>query len=206
MTTLFKPGVWAKLFPKAAPELLKDLEEQGNFYFTSFGCDNTKSAAWYLANVAEESTHLTKMEESLYYTPRRLMQVWPKRFPSVARANIYARNPQRLANNVYANRMGNGDEGSGDGWRYRGRGPIQITGKDMYERVDKLLGLGGELVKDPDLALTHALALPLIVAVYKIKNLHMAKTFRAMVVSINGGTTNMESRLAIKKNFEAILK
>lgn len=206
MITLFRPGVWQRLFPMAAPDLLADLEEQGNHYFTTFGCGSTKSAAWYLANVAEESAYLTKFEENLYYTPRRLMQVWPRRFTNLRTAERFARNPQRLANNVYANRMGNGDEGSGDGWRFRGRGPIQITGKDMYETVDKTLGLGGELVRDPDLAATHALALPLMVAVYKIKNLGTKKTFQNMVLAINGGTTNMEARNDARKKFEAILK
>lgn len=206
MQRLFPEGVWKRMFPKASPSLLQDLEVNASEMFPEYGCVERKSAAWYLANVAEESLGLTKFEESLYYTAPRLQKVWPRRFLKAAVASRYAKNPERLANYVYANRMGNGDEASGDGWRYRGRGPIQITGKDMYEQVDTLLVLKGALVSDPDLAASEALALPIMVALYKIKNLGSHRTFEGMVRAINGGTTNMESRLAYKKKFEAILK
>lgn len=87
-----------------------------------------------LAQVAHESAELTRLEESLYYTARRMTEVWPSRFPTVASAQPYARNPEALANNVYANRMGNGPPDSGDGFRFAGKGPIQLTGRDNYQR------------------------------------------------------------------------
>ena len=80
------------------------------------------------------------MQENLNYRAERLCQVWPARFPNLAAANECARNPERLANRVYASRMGNGDETSGDGWRFRGRGLIQLTGRSNYQRFANSLG------------------------------------------------------------------
>lgn len=85
-----------------------------------------------LAQVGHESNDLTRLVENLNYSAERLMAVWPSRFPTYAIAQKYAGNPEKLANNVYGGRMGNLDPG--DGWRFRGRGPIQLTGRDNYTR------------------------------------------------------------------------
>lgn len=93
--------------------------------------------AVYVASILGNVYHECKMkplEESLYYTAKRMTQVWPSRFKSISAANPYARNPKKLANNVYANRIGNGNEASGDGYRFRGRGYIQITGRANYAK------------------------------------------------------------------------
>lgn len=92
---------------------------------------NTKRGiAHFLAQLGHETGYLARLTENLMYsTPERLMKVWPKRFPTVASAMPYVRNPEKLANFVYAGRMGNGVPESGDGWRYRGAGGFQITGK-----------------------------------------------------------------------------
>ncbi len=80
----------------------------------------------------ETGARFAPIEENLNYSAKRLMQVWPKRFPSLAAANPYANNPERLANSVYGGRLGN--TSPGDGWKYRGRGLVQITGKANYEK------------------------------------------------------------------------
>ena len=85
-----------------------------------------KSEAHFVSQVLHESGGLRWLEENLNYSAARLVAVWPRRFPTEDRARPYARNPERLANNVYGGRMGNTEPG--DGWRYRGRGLIQITG------------------------------------------------------------------------------
>lgn len=90
----------------------------------------------FLAQTSEESGRFTQFSENLNYSANRLMQVWPNRFDE-SNADDYAYAPEKLANNVYANRMGNGDEDSGDGWKYRGRGAIQMTGKNLYSQFAK---------------------------------------------------------------------
>lgn len=111
---------------------------------------NTPSRiAAFLAQTGYESGHFNQLQENLRYsTPQRLMKVWPKRFPTIESALPYVQNPERLANKVYALRMGNGPESSGDGYRYRGRGIIQLTGRSNYAEAAKALGI--DLLGQPD--------------------------------------------------------
>lgn len=88
--------------------------------------------AMFLSQLAHESGNFQFTSENLNYSADALRRVFGKYFPTDALAQKYARQPERIANRVYANRMGNGDEASGDGWNYRGRGLIQLTGKDNY--------------------------------------------------------------------------
>ena len=90
---------------------------------------NLRKAA-FIGQCAHESNNFTRLEESLNCSPERLMEVWPSRFPDLATAMKYAHQPQLLANKVYAGRLGNREEG--DGYKFRGRGIIQITGRDEY--------------------------------------------------------------------------
>ena len=107
--------------------------------------------AGFLANACHESQNFTRLEENLNYSSAyRINSLWPRRF-SLDEAEKFTHNPKKLANRAYADRLGNGDEASGDGYRYRGRGLFQITGKDHYEVYGELLGL--DLLKNPDLLL-----------------------------------------------------
>ena len=90
-------------------------------------------AAHFFGQIAHETGNFKIFTENLNYSKERLLTIFGKYFDE-ATAEKYQRNPEMIANKVYANRMGNGDEGSGDGWRYRGRGAIQLTGKDNYEK------------------------------------------------------------------------
>jgi putative chitinase len=119
------PNVWAKALNDAATE----------FDFAS----NTRMAA-FVAQVGHESMNLNRLRENLSYSIRGLMATWPKRFPTEAAAAPFARNPERLANFVYANRLGNGEFASGDGWRFRGGGCIQLTGRANYREAGAALG------------------------------------------------------------------
>lgn len=101
-----------------------------NAAMEKFGINTPLEQAAFLAQIFHESANLTAFEENLNYKAETLMRVWPKRFPTLESALPYARNPKKLANKVYANRMGNGDEASGDGYKFRGAGAIQLTGKD----------------------------------------------------------------------------
>lgn len=129
--------------------------------FNKFGVNTKLSLAHFLGQIESESS-LKAKSENLNYSATRLRQVFPKYFPTLNMANAYAHNPQKIANKVYANRMGNGNEVSGDGWKYRGRGFIQLTGKDNYRALTqwaKANGMNVDYVSNPDLLLNEADAL-----------------------------------------------
>jgi putative chitinase len=129
-----------------------------NAAMSEFGIRSAGQKAAFLAQVGHESTNLTRWEENLNYTSvARLRAVFPSKFPSSIPNSVvrtYLNNPERLANYVYANRNGNGNEASGDGWRFRGRGPFQLTGRANYEAVNQALGYARDpafdLLANPD--------------------------------------------------------
>lgn len=122
-----------------------------------FHIDTRERLCAFMAQVSHESANFCQLEESLYYrTAARLMAVYPKRFPTEASATPYLQNSEKVANYVYALRMGNGDEASGDGYRYRGRGLIQLTGRENYQRAGAALGI--DLVGQPDRLLEKEMA------------------------------------------------
>lgn len=125
-----------ELFPKASPELLPHLKRA----MTRFDITAPVREAAFLAQVGHESGGMTRFVENLNYSAAGLQATWPGRF-SAEEAQAYARKPQMIANKVYADRMGNGSEESGDGWKYRGRGLLQITGRDNYEEIGYALEL-----------------------------------------------------------------
>lgn len=95
--------------------------------------ENKYEVAAFLAQIGHESAELKYRKENLNYSATALRRVFGKYFKTAAQANAYARNPEKIANRVYANRIGNGPESSGDGWKFRGRGYIQLTGRANYQ-------------------------------------------------------------------------
>lgn len=120
-----------------------------NKVLPSFEINTPLRVCHFLAQIIHESGYLRAKVENLNYSSQALSRVFSKYFPSNSIAEEYERQPEKIANRVYANRMGNGDEDSGDGWKYRGRGLIQLTGKDNYKSCGNNLGL--DLVNNPDL-------------------------------------------------------
>jgi len=115
-----------------------------------FQIDRNARVAAFIAQLRLESNNFTRTEENLFYTtPARIRAVFPSRVRTDADAAKLARNPKGLANVVYAGRLGNGDEASGDGWKYRGRGLIQLTGRNNY--TDAATSLSRDFVNNPDL-------------------------------------------------------
>ena len=112
------------------------------------GITDPKSKAMLMANVDHESGGFTKNEENLNYSAKRLQEVFPKYYNTPEAARADANNPEAIANKVYGGRMGNKE--AGDGYKFRGRGDIQLTGRDQYESMGKKLGI--DLVNNPDLA------------------------------------------------------
>jgi len=111
-------------------------------------------AAHFFGQCAHESWNFTEFSENLHYSAERLKEVFPKYFPTDEIANNYANNPEKIASRVYANRMGNGDEASQDGWNFRGRGAIQTTGKYQYTLLSHHLN-NPDIIKTPDIVSTN---------------------------------------------------
>lgn len=134
-----------------------------NWYAADFNIsENNRRALFFLANVIIESNCLKKTEENMNYSAKRLLQVWPNRF-DIEKAELYAGNPVALANYVYADRMGNGSFWSGDGWRYRGRGYMMLTGKENYSKFLKFVDalyhspIAADDVSKPPMAMVSAM-------------------------------------------------
>jgi putative chitinase len=168
----------------------------------------------FLAQVGYESGQLNQLQENLNFaTTLRLMRVWPKRFPNEAMAKPYVNNQARLANYVYANRLGNGNEMSGDGYRYRGRGLIQITGRSNYAAAGAALGL--DLLHHPDLLLDKNNAAVSAAWFWDCHGLNALaddntddndlEDFSKITKTINGGTNGLLERLALFNLIQANL-
>jgi putative chitinase len=119
----------------------QDLAEALSEQFEKYEINTVNRAAGFLAQCGHESNGFTVLKENLNYSADGLNKIFKKYFPTVADATPYARNPEKIANRVYANRMGNGPESSGEGYKFRGRGAIQLTGKDNYTQFAKSVGL-----------------------------------------------------------------
>jgi putative chitinase len=161
-----------------------------------FAIDTPARIAAFLAQVGHESTDLTRLEEKLGYSAGRMMAVWPGRFPRLEVALPYAHNPRALAEHVYGGRLGNAAEGSGDGYKYRGRGPLQLTGRDAYALCAKALAL--PLLDDPDQILEPAPGARSAGWVWQWKGLNPladAGQMGQITRRINGGTMGIEDRL-----------
>lgn len=98
-----------------------------------YDINTPQRVAAFIAQCAHESGSFKFLRENLNYRAESLVKVWPRHFPTLEIARQYARNPEKIANKAYAGRMGNGDEASGDGWRFIGRGLIQLTGRSNYQ-------------------------------------------------------------------------
>lgn len=152
--------------------------------------------AAFIGQLAHESSQFQRLVERMSYRAERLLVVWPKRFPTLESARPYAQNPQKLANHVYANRMGNGDEASGDGYRFWGRGPIQLTGRANYAAAGKAIGV--DLIANPGALLTPRVGLDAAGWFWKSNGLNEladARDYEQMTKRINGGLHGLPSRI-----------
>lgn len=156
---------------------------------------NTKERiAGFLSQCIHESANFTRLEENLNYSDQRLVVVFPKYFKNGSE-QFYNRKPEAIANIVYANRMGNGDTASGDGWRYRGRGVIQLTGKTNYDNFAK--SIGKTIEQTVEYLKTKEGALESACWFWKSHNLNYAadaKNVTLLTKLINGGTNGLAER------------
>jgi putative chitinase len=169
---------------------------------------NTKPrVAAFLAQLGHESAQFKAVKENLNYSAPALVKVFPKYFPDDATAIMYARQPEKIANRVYANRMGNGTEASGEGWKYRGRGYIQCTGKNNYTACGKYLGW--DLVNHPELLELADGAVKSAVWYWTSNNLNRfcdVGDMKGLTKAINGGYIGLEDRIAHYNQLLAVLQ
>lgn len=136
------------IMPQAYPDKIDRYQPALNHQMEKYDINSPLRIAHFIAQIAHESSSFRFSSENLNYSASALRSIFSKYFPTDELAEAYARQPEKIANRVYADRMGNGNEASGDGWRYRGRGLIQLTGTDNYTDCGK--GIGLDLINDPD--------------------------------------------------------
>lgn len=166
-----------------------------NETFQRFNITTPRQQAAFIGQCAHECGNFRLLEENLNYRAATLMKLWPRRFPTLDVANQYAGNPKKIANMVYANRMGNRDEASGDGWRFRGRGCIQLTGSANYYHAGK--ALGEDFIMNPDLVATPkyaALTAGFFWSTHGLNALAEAGDDLGCCKRINGGTIGLDDR------------
>ena len=177
-----------------------------NETFAKFGIATVDEQAAFIGQYSHESNHFRTLQENLNYRPETLHQLWPQRFPTMEIAAQYAHQPEKIANKVYANRMGNRDEASGDGFRFHGRGLPQLTGHDLYFHFGQFIG--ENLVANPDLVATPKYAAMAGGWYWKTHNLSAAadaEDWVKVTKIINGGTFGLEERVALTKHAIAVL-
>ena len=186
------------IFPKYKyPDDLADALTES---FDKYEINTVNRAAGFLAQCGHESAGFTVLKENLNYSAEGLNKTFKKYFPTLADATPDARNPEKIANKVYANRMGNGPESSGDGYKFRGRGAIQLTGHDNYTKFAESVGM------DVDSAVADLETLDGAIEsacwFWKTNGLNAicdADDIVKMTKRINGGTIGLEDR---KKHYE----
>lgn len=176
---------------KIGPEWVDPLNET----FERFGILSARQQAGFIGQCSHECGNFKVLEENLNYRSEILCRLWPKRFDE-HKADICARNPKLIANTVYSNRMGNRDETSGDGFRFRGRGCIQLTGHANYYHASQALGV--DFVKQPDLVATPkyaALTAGWFWSTHKCNQLAEVQDWIGLTKIINGGTIGLADRI-----------
>ena len=173
---------------------------------TKFKIDTALKLAHFLSQCGHESGGFRIVNENLNYSAKGLLGIFKKYFPNNAKAEAYQRKPEKIANIVYANRMGNGPEASGEGYKYRGRGYIQLTGKQNYTAFGKAIGV--DIATNPDLVATKY---PLLSAAWFFTRCLPKCTdasdaaVTAVTKCVNGGTIGLEDRKKHFKEYFALL-
>jgi len=168
-----------------------------------FGISNSTRLSHFLSQVAHESGNFKLVNENLNYSSKGLLSIFKKYFPTEALAKSFERKPEKIANKVYGSRMGNGNEASGEGYKFRGRGYIQLTGKDNYKAFSDFIG--EDCVANPDLVATKY---PLTSAAFffhknKLWDIcdkgHSHDVVTSVTKRVNGGIIGLDDRI---KHFE----
>lgn len=194
----------ATLYPQTKKELLKASVEPLNVAMERYDISTLQRTACFLAQVGHESGGFSAIVENLNYSAQGLRSVFGKYFPTMDLANAYARKPEKIANRVYANRMGNGPENLGDGWRYRGRGMIQLTGRNNYELFAKAMKMSlPDTISYLETREGAAMSAGWFWDARGLNAMADHGLFKKMTIAINGGLNGYDDRLA---HYEAARK
>jgi putative chitinase len=177
------------------PELADRWVNALNETCEEFAIDTPFRIAGFLSNVAHESAGFKFVKENLNYSAASLMRVWPSRFPNLEVAQRYAMQPEKIANRAYADRMGNGDEASGDGAKFLGRGLIQLTGKNNY--VAYSMACDNEALQHPEIVEQPKYAAESAGWFWNVNRLNTladAQDIGGMCKRINGGYNGLDDR------------
>ena len=178
------------------------LQQKYKSLFEKYGINTPLRISHFMAQIEHESG-LKPVSENFNYSASRLLIVFPKYFPDNKTAANYSKHPDRIANRVYANRMGNGSEASGEGWKYRGRGFIQITGKENYFRLANDTDL--DCLKNPDLLLEEVNAMISALWFWNLKGLNTLADKNDIVgitKKINGGNIGLSHRKQLFEKYK----
>jgi putative chitinase len=190
-----------------------NIHEKYKSLFDKYGINTPLRIAHFMAQIEHESG-LKPISENLNYSKLGLLNTFGKYFSDdvldkdgnikvIGTATLYARKPEKIANRVYANRIGNGNEASGEGWKYRGRGFIQITGKENYFRLANDTDL--DCLKNPDLLLEEANAMISALWFWNLKKLNIfadKDDIISITKKINGGLNGIEHRKQLLKKYK----
>jgi len=183
-----------------------DLAEVLNGAFDKYQINTVNRAAGFLAQCGHESNGFTVLKENLNYKAEGLNKIFHKYFPTVESAQPYAHNPEAIANRIYAGRMGNGNEQSGDGYKFRGRGAIQLTGRDSYTQFAQSMGVDLDTCIGDMETLDGALESAMwFWNTHGLNDICDRDNIVAMTKRVNGGTIGLEERIANYKKAKALL-
>jgi len=182
-------------------------------YCEKYEINTVERICHFLAQTNYESGYMNYVEENLNYNAERLLKVFPKYFKTLDEAKEYEYKGEKIANKVYANRMGNGDENSGDGYKYRGRGLIQLTGKKNYEKFSRWYNDSKIFVDNPDLLIQPQFA---VLSAFFYWDTHKLNDYivdnvddyticKVITKKINGGYNGLAERFRLYKKISGIL-
>lgn len=207
-----------QIFPNSTEENREKFNNALRGAMMRYNINTPNRCRAFLAQIGHESGQLSAVVENLNYSAKALRSVFGKYFKTDAEAEQYARKPEAIANVVYANRMGNGDTESGDGWKYRGRGLIQLTGKNNYDKATNemyALPMGVDFVDEPDLLATPEYAAQSAAWFWEAHGLNAlsdqlggvddTEVFKQITKRINGGYNGLEERTALYERAKTVI-
>jgi putative chitinase len=190
-----------KLFNKANNEYVNSFIAQYQDLFIEYEIDSPTKIKYFLAQLGYETNGYTKFEENLNYSAKKIYQLWPKIFKSINGAKRYENSPDKIANFIYANRFGNGNLESNDGWMYHGRGGLYnyTIGREIYQKITEITNIN--FIEHPEYLIQPDYCLLAACAIWKIKYLNEIHDNELFTVVTTKLTGTQDCNLQDRKNW-----